>query len=133
MGDSPNRDQMFLQGRPPFVILSNVLILSSLRLCSSVGILASCKASWYEDRGYIILKARIWTRSISLDGQVERALCQITQQYSNTEGMRATQIATRSAAMTPPLHRRTQIICRRLRTPCIQSYRCAHSISDCPR
>ena len=105
---------MFWQRRPLFVILSNVLILSSLRLSSCVEILASCKASWYADRGYIILKARIWTRSISLDRQVDRALCQITQQYSRTEGTRATWIATRSTAMTPPLRLRTQIMCRRL-------------------
>ena len=52
---------------PPLVILSKALIQSSLRLSSSLAILARCKASWYEDRGYIILKARIWTRSISLD------------------------------------------------------------------
>ena len=52
MGYSPNRACMFLQG-PAFVILPKVLIQSSLRLSSSLTILASCKASCYEGGGYI--------------------------------------------------------------------------------
>ena len=65
MGNRPYRGytRCFDKG-PPLVILSKALIQSSLRLSSSLAILAHCKASWYEDRGYIILKARIWTRSI---------------------------------------------------------------------
>ena len=59
--------------------------------------------------GCIILKASIWT-SYSLDRQAGRAVCQTTQQYSSTERTRATQIATRSAAQTPPLPSRLRTV-----------------------
>ena len=39
-----------------FVIFSKVLILSSLHLPSSLARLASCRALWYENWKYIILK-----------------------------------------------------------------------------
>ena len=77
---------------PVFVILSKVLIQSSLRLFSSLAILARFKALQYEDRGYIILKERIRTRSISLDRQAGRALCQTTQQQQTTRSPKTTAI-----------------------------------------
>ena len=42
-------------------------IFLQYRLSSSPGNLANCMTSRYKGRGYIMLKARIWTRSIALD------------------------------------------------------------------
>ena len=125
---------MFWQGPAFCNLMSKVLVQSSLSRSSSLAILASCKASWFEDRGVYYPSSTHLDplyKCISLDRYVGRASCQTTQQYSGTERTRSPVDTNKTTSNDATALRRTRIICRHLDALDTVIQMCS-VISDCP-